>query len=167
MQQPEKLLILTSILVLLAACEEETAAGGRGSFGGPAEVVTQQVELQHMVDEIDALGTANANESIEIQPRISSVIESVSFSEGQNVVAGEVLVHLEDNEIVAGLALAEASLSESRSLYNRSSSLADTNAISASTLEGLLAQVRVDEAQVQAAKARLDNTVIRAPFAGR
>lgn len=167
MQQPEKLLILTSILVLLAACEEETAAGGRGSFGGPAEVVTQQVELQHIVDEIDALGTANANESIEIQPRISSVIESVSFSEGQNVVAGEVLVHLEDNEIVAGLALAEASLSESRSLYNRSSSLADTNAISASTLEGLLAQVRVDEAQVQAAKARLDNTVIRAPFAGR
>jgi membrane fusion protein (multidrug efflux system) len=167
MQQPEKLLILTSILVLLAACEEETAAGGRGSFGVPAEVVTQQVELQHIVDEIDALGTANANESIEIQPRISSVIESVSFSEGQNVVAGEVLVHLEDNEIVAGLALAEASLSESRSLYNRSSSLADTNAISASTLEGLLAQVRVDEAQVQAAKARLDNTVIRAPFAGR
>jgi membrane fusion protein (multidrug efflux system) len=133
----------------------------------PPEVVTQQVELQHIVDEIDALGTANANESIEIQPRISSVIESVSFSEGQNVVAGEVLVHLEDNEIVAGLALAEASLSESRSLYNRSSSLADTNAISASTLEGLLAQVRVDEAQVQAAKARLDNTVIRAPFAGR
>ena len=63
MQQPEKLLILTSILVLLAACEEETAAGGRGSFGGPAEVVTQQVELQHIVDEIDALGTANANES--------------------------------------------------------------------------------------------------------
>ena len=167
MQQPEKLLILTSILVLLAACEEETAAGGRGGFGGPATVVTQQVELQHIVDEIDALGTANANESIEIQPRISSLIESVSFSEGQNVVAGEVLVHLEDNEIVAGLALAEASLSESRSLYNRSSSLADTNAISASTLEGLLAQVRVDEAQVQAAKARLDNTVIRAPFAGR
>ena len=167
MQQRRKFLFLTVLIALLTACEEEPAAGERGGFGGPAKVVTQQVELQHIVDEIDALGTANANESIEIQPRISSLIESVSFSEGQNVVAGEVLVHLEDNEIVAGLALAEASLSESQSLYNRSSSLADTNAISASTLEGLLAQVRVDEAQVQAAKARLDNTVIRAPFSGR
>lgn len=167
MQQRRKFLFLTILIALLTACEEEPAAGARGGFGGPARVVTQQVELQHIVDEIDALGTANANESIEIQPRISSLIESVSFSEGQNVVAGEVLVHLEDNEIVAGLALAEASLSESQSLYNRSSSLADTNAISASTLEGLLAQVRVDEAQVQAAKARLDNTVIRAPFSGR
>jgi len=167
MQQLGKLLFLTAILVLLTACEEEAAAGARGGFGGPAKVITQQVELQHIVDEIDALGTANANESINIQPRISSLIESVSFAEGQNVVAGEVLVQLEDNEIVAGLALAEASLSESQSLYNRSKSLADTQAISASTLEQLLAQVRVDEAQVEAAKARLDNTIIRAPFSGR
>jgi len=68
---------------------------------------------------------------------------------------------------VAGFALAEAELSESRSLYNRSKSLADTQAISASNLEELLAQVRVDEAQVEAARARLDNTVIRAPFSGR
>jgi len=167
MQQRHKFLFLTVLIALLTACDEEPAAGEGGGFGGTAKVITQQVELQHIVDEIDALGTANANESIEIQPRISSLIESVSFSEGQNVIAGEVLVQLEDNEIVAGLALAEASLSESQSLYNRSKSLADTQSISVSTLEELLAQVRVDEAQVQAAKARLDNTVIRAPFSGR
>lgn len=167
MQQLRKLLFLTAILALLAACEEETAASARGGFGGPATVITQQVELQHIVDKIDALGTANANESIEIRPRISSLIESFAFTEGQNVMAGDVLVQLEDNEIVAGLTLAGANLSESRSLYNRSKSLADTNAISASTLDQLLAQVRVDEASVEAAKARLDNTVIRAPFSGR
>lgn len=89
------------------------------------------------------------------------------FSEGQAVAAGDILVQLEDNEIRAGLALAEASLSESRSLYNRSKSLADTQAISASNLEQLLAQVHVDEASVEAARARLANTIIRAPFSGR
>jgi membrane fusion protein (multidrug efflux system) len=167
MQQRHKFLFLTVFVALLTACEEEPAAGTRGGFGGPAQVVTQRVELQHIVDEIDALGTARANESIEIQPRISSLIETVVFEEGQFVDKGEVLIHLEDNEILAGLALAEANLEESRSLYNRSQSLADTQAISASNLEQLLAQVRVDEAQVQAAKARLDNTVIRAPFSGR
>jgi len=167
MQQHHKFLFLTVLIGLLTACEEEPAADTRGGWGGPAKVVTQQVELQHIVDEIDALGTARANESVEIQPRISSLIETVVFKEGQYVDKGEVLIRLEDNEILAGLALAEANLEESRSLYNRSQSLADTQAISASNLEQLLAQVRVNEAQVEAAKARLNNTVIRAPFSGR
>jgi membrane fusion protein (multidrug efflux system) len=161
-----RLLPLVSV-ALLAACEEEPAAAARGGWGGATNVVTQQVELQHIIDEIEALGTARANESIDIQPRISSLIEALEFEEGQLVEAGQRLVQLEDNEIVAGLRLAEANLSESRSLYNRSQSLADTQAISASNLEELLAQVRVDEAYVEAAKARLDNTVIRAPFSGR
>lgn len=167
MQQLPKFLYTAALIALLAACEEEPAAGARGGWGGPAKVVTHQVELQHIIDEIDALGTANANESIEIQPRISSLIETVVFKEGQFVDKGEILVHLEDNEIVAGLALAEANLEESRSLYDRSLSLADTQAISASNLEQLLAQVRVNAAQVEAARARLNNTVIRAPFSGR
>jgi membrane fusion protein (multidrug efflux system) len=154
-------------MLILAACEEEGPAPARGGWGGAAKVVVQAVERQHIVDEIEALGTARANESVEIQPRISSLIESFAFAEGQDVAAGQVLVQLEDNEIVAGLALAQANLSESRSLYDRSKSLADTQAISASTLDQLLAQVRVDEASVEAAKARLDNSVIRAPFAGR
>jgi len=167
MNSPTLRLLPLAFAVLLFACEEEPVTGTGGSWGGAATVVTQRVEKQHIVDKIAALGTAHANESVEIQPRISSLVESFSFLEGQNVMAGDVLVHLEDNEIVAGLTLAKANLSESRSLYNRSQSLADTQAISASSLDALLAQVRVDEASVEAAKARLDNTVIRAPFSGR
>ena len=167
MPQATRPMILFALLALVAGCDDEPAAGQRDGWGGAAQVVTQQVVMQPMVDEIQALGTARANESIDIQPRISSLIEHIEFTEGQFVNQGDRLVQLEDNEIVAGLALAEASLSESRSLYERSLSLADTQAISASNLEGLLAQVRVDEAQVEAAKARLDNSVIRAPFAGR
>lgn len=158
---------MLALLALTAGCDEEPAATARGGWGGAAKVVTQQVKMQAMVDEIQALGTAGANESIDIRPRISSLIEGIEFTEGQFVNKGDRLVQLEDNEIVAGLALAEASLSESRSLYDRSVSLADTQAISASNLDGLLAQVRVNEAQVEAARARLANSVIRAPFDGR
>lgn len=81
--------------------------------------------------------------------------------------AGDLLVELERSEIVAGLALAEANLTESRSVYERNKSLASTQAISVQNLEQLLAQVKVDEAQVEAARARLANSMIRAPFAGR
>jgi len=166
--RPERILIATCALVaLLAGCEEEPTGDARGGWGGAAQVVTHQVKLQPLVDEIQAMATARANESIDIRSRIPSLIERVIFVEGQLVEPGDLLVELENNEIVAGLALARASLSESQSLYDRSKSLADTQAISASNLDQLLAQVRVDEAQVEAAKARLDNTVIRAPFSGR
>ena len=162
-----KLGFTLALLALVSACEEDKGSDARGNWNRASTVVTQAVEMRAIVDEIEALGTARANESIEIQPRIASLVERVFFEEGQLVQAGDLLVELENSEIKAGLALAEAELSESRSLFNRSKSLADSQAISASNLEQLLAQVQVNQAQVEAAKARLDNTIIRAPFAGR
>ncbi len=162
------ILLSMASAVFLAACGSEEESQGRGPWGGGAtRVVTAEVELQPLVDEIQALGTARANESIQIQPRISSLIEEINFEEGQRVAAGELLVELENSEILAGLALAEANLSESRSLYERNLSLSSSQAISVSNLEELLAEVQVNQAQVQAAQARLDNTLIRAPFDGR
>ena len=155
-------------LFLVASCDKEPEGNARGGWGGgTTKVVTAKIELQPMVDEIQALGTANANESVEIKSRIASLVDRVAFTEGQLVKAGDLLIELESSEIVAGLAVAEASLSESRSLYNRNKSLTDTQAISASTLEQLLAAVKVDEAQVEVAKARLANSRVRAPFSGR
>ena len=153
--------------VLVAGCSEEQAGGQRGGWNNAPKVVAEPVELQQLVDQIEALGTARANESVEIRPRISSLVDRIVFEEGQLVEAGDLLVELESSEIVAGLALAQASLSESRSLYERNKALGSSQAVSASNLDQLLAQVKVDEAQVEAARARLSNTRIRAPFAGR
>jgi membrane fusion protein (multidrug efflux system) len=158
---------LIACLALFAACSDEPQGGPAGAWGGAAKVVTQRIELRPLVDEIEALGTARANESVEIRPRISSLITRIFFEEGQFVEQGDLLVELENSEIVAGLALAEASLSESRSLYNRSKELESTQAISASNLEALFAQVKVDEANVEAARAKLNHTRVRAPFSGR
>jgi len=152
---------------LIAACGDEAQNRPAGGWGGAAKVVTERIELRPLVDEIEALGTARANESVEIRPRFSSLVTRILFEEGQYVAEGDLLLELENSEIRAGLALAEASLSESRSLYNRSKELESTQAISASNLEALLAQVKVDEANVEAARAKLRNTQVRAPFSGR
>jgi membrane fusion protein (multidrug efflux system) len=159
--------LISLSLAFFAACSDEPQNRPAGAWGGAAKVVTQRIELQPLVDEIEALGTARANESVEIRPRISSLITRILFEEGQFVEHGDPLVELENSEIVAGLALAEASLSESRSLYNRSKELESTQAISASNLEALFAQVKVDEANVEAARAKLSHTRVRAPFSGR
>lgn len=157
---------LLALPFVLAACGEPPVEAGRDRSGAVL-VVTEAIEFRPMTDTIETLGTAGANESVEIRPRIASLIERIAFEEGQLVRSGDLLVELENSESVAGLRVAEAALSESRSLYERSKSLASTQAISAANLETLHAQVLVDEAQVQAARARLDNTVIRAPFSGR
>ena len=163
--KPITIIILS--LPLFAACDDEPQGRSAGGWGGAAKVVSQQIELRPLVDEIEALGTAKANESVEIRPRISSLVTRILFEEGQFVEDGDLLVELENSEIRAGLALAEASLSESRSLYNRSKELESTQAISASSLEALHAQVKVDEANVEAARAKLSHTRVRAPFSGR
>ena len=167
MHKPKFITIILLSLPLFAACEDEPQSLPAGGWGGATKVVTQQIALRPLVDEIEALGTAKANESVEIRPRISSLITRILFEEGQFVEEGDLLVELENSEIRAGLALAEASLSESRSLYNRSKELESTQAISASNLEALLAQVKVDEANVEAARAKLSHTRVRAPFSGR
>jgi membrane fusion protein (multidrug efflux system) len=156
-----------AVATLLGACGREQAdLAAAEQQRGPTKVISSRLQTQSLVDEIAALGTARANESVEIKPRVASIVTRIAFAEGQLVKKGDFLVELENSEIRAGLAVAEAALSESRSAYNRSRSLINTQAISASSLEQLQATMQVNEAQVEAAKARLANTMIRAPFNG-
>ena len=159
------IIVLSISLLAMAACDREPT--GQGGQNAATRVVTAVIRPQKLIDEIQAIGTAKANESIEITSRISTVVTRVAFDEGELVRAGDLLVELENSEILAGLAVAQASLSESTSTYNRSKSLIDTQAISASNLEQLEAAMQVDQAEVEQAKARLALTVIRAPFMGR
>ena len=159
---------LCSGALALAACDSEpSGAGGWGGYDAATKVIATVVQSERLIDEIQALGTAKANESIEITPRISSVVMRVAFQESQLVQKGDLLIELENSEILAELAVAQASLSESTSIYNRSRALIDTQAISASNLEQLQAAMQVNQAEVEAARARLAHTVIRAPFTGR
>ncbi len=166
---PLKLLTtLAAALVVLAGCDAGEERGGGGRFGGgPVTVITEVVEPRPLVDEVDAIGTVLADESVEITSRVTSLVTRIAFREGQLVEEGDLLVELENQEIRAELAVAEASLSESRSQYERARQLADTQAISASSLEELLAAMQVAKAQVQAVRARLENTLVRAPFSGK
>lgn len=115
----------------------------------------------------EALGNARANEAVDIRPQITAVVTSIEFKEGQTVEEGEVLVRLESSEPLADLAAARAALVESESQYRRSEELFRTRVVSESELEQLGAQRDADAAAVNAAQARLDQTVIRAPFSGQ
>ncbi|KAA0208871.1 MAG: efflux RND transporter periplasmic adaptor subunit [Proteobacteria bacterium] len=183
--------ILASACIALAACGGKSSSGppaqpgqaaqqggpprggppGAGAPGGPGRsaavaVLATKVAPRDFMDRTTALGTARAAESIEVTSRISSTVSEIRFREGQDVAAGALLVQLDNREISAALALAEASLRQSRSQYERSLPLAKTGVLSASQIEELEAKMKMDQAQAQSARARLADTSIRAPFAG-
>jgi membrane fusion protein (multidrug efflux system) len=140
--------------------------GTRPTASAAVSVIAATVAPRDFTDRFTALGTARATESIEITSRISSVVARINFRESQDVAAGALLVELDNKEIRADGAIAEAALKQSRSQFERSRQLSDTRVISESQLEELEAKMRMDEAALQAAEARLENSFIRAPFAG-
>jgi membrane fusion protein (multidrug efflux system) len=116
---------------------------------------------------IEAVGTTRANESVEITSKQSNTITAIRFEEGKDVERGAVLVQMDDAAAQADLEVAQAALVRSRSQFERSRDLASRQALSAADLEQVEATLKGDTARVAAAKVRVDDTVIRAPFAGR
>ena len=133
----------------------------------PVAVVSVEAIERQLVDEVEALGTTRAREAIEIAPRINSVITAIRFREGQDVEAGAVLVELDNAEERAALAEAEANVIDSRSQFRRSRELLESRTVSEQQVQQLEATMNADEARLRAAQARLEQTLVRAPFAGR
>ena len=133
----------------------------------PLAVVAVPVREARLTLEAEALGTARANESVDVTAKVSNLVTAVRFAEGQQVRRGQVLLELDGREAQAELAIAEAALGESRSQFNRSRELYTTQVLSEAQLEQIEATLKANEARVAFARSRLSDTVITAPFAGR
>jgi membrane fusion protein, multidrug efflux system len=160
-------LVITVLLV--GACGRREAAVPVAAAGEPAaiEVVTAAAVTRPLGVQIEAVGTALANESVQVTSKTSNTITAIRFREGAEVRAGSVLVELNAAEIRAEVAQAEAALTESESQFRRSRSLVSGQALSAAQLETVEATLKANRARLEAAKARLEDTVIRAGFDGR
>lgn len=158
-----------------ASCTDRSAsnspdAGDRPlGRGGPQPtlVVTAKPVKQSFGAEIEAVGTALARESVAITSKVSNTISAIRFAEGQQVRRGTVLVEFDRTQVAAELAEAEANLAESRNQFARGREVSTVQALSRAQLDQLETSVKTAEARVAAARARLDDTVIRAPFDGR
>ncbi|HWP94592.1 MAG TPA: efflux RND transporter periplasmic adaptor subunit [Gammaproteobacteria bacterium] len=161
-------LAATALLAAAWAAGRWLASAPPAPSAAPAmPVIVETVAPRPFADALEALGTAQANESIRVTSRVAQVVTGIHFREGQRVAAGQVLVTLEDSEARANLAAAQAALVESRGQYERARELFRTQAVSASQLEQIEATMRAAEARVHAAEAQLADHTLRAPFAGR
>lgn len=133
----------------------------------PIPVITASVQQRSINAGIQAIGTANANEAVSVTSKTTNIVTAIRFNDGEVVNTGQILVELDRGQASADLAAAEAAFEESRSQFNRSRELMATQAVSKSQYEQLEATMKSNEARVAAARARLADTYIRAPFDGR
>lgn len=165
-------LLVCVALCGVVACSEPLAGNGpdarpAGASRQPVGVVTASPVVRPLGVEIEAVGTAIANESVEITSKVSNIVTAIRFEEGQRVRRGSVLVELDGAQARAELAEAEAGLAQSRNQYSRGQDLSLQQALSGAELDQLEAALKTAEARVAAARARVSDTVIRAPFDGR
>lgn len=141
----------------------------RGGFGGGRvqPVLVQPVRQETFADRLEAIGTLQANESIVVTAKLQGIVKSVGFQDGQNVEAGTTLVQFDEDELSARLQVELANLDGQRKQFERISGLARANATSEARFDEQQAAVRKAEANVAAARARLSDYTIKAPFAGR
>jgi membrane fusion protein, multidrug efflux system len=129
----------------------------------------------------DGLGTVQAFNTVTVTTRVDGALQSVNFVEGQEVKTGDVLAQIDPrpyqaalDQAVATKAKDAAQLANAQLDLQRYVTLAPQNYTSKQTLDTqralvaqLDAQVKMDQAAIDAAQTNLDYTTIRSPIDGR
>ena len=153
------------------APQAPAGAPAPGKAGGPPGgfaigVETIRVATSVFVDDVAAVGSLKSNESVVLRPEIAGRIAAIHLREGMPAAKGAVLVALDASTQAAELRQAEANLALSQANHRRTEELYEKKFVSARARDEAGANLKVLEAAVALAQARLQKTQIRAPFAG-
>lgn len=164
--RPLQAALCAMLLGAAAGCAQEQPGAERAIASDAVDVITAPATIKPLGVEIEAVGTARANESVEVTSKQSNTVTAIRFKEGGRVRKGDILVELDSAEARAALAEAEAALAESQNNFKRSRDLFTQQALSISQLDLIESTLKGNQARVDAAKARLADTIIRASFDG-
>lgn len=143
-------------------------AGGPGGPGGamPVAVEVVRAESRTLSEAASAVGTLLSNESVVLRPEIAGRISAIHFRDGQVVARGAVLLTFDSAVQEAELQQARANLVLAQTNFRRTEDLFQRQFISERARDEAAATLKVQEAAVALAEARLAKTRIRAPFDG-
>jgi membrane fusion protein, multidrug efflux system len=144
-------------------------------------VATDKVRRQDIPVYLNGLGKVQALNTVTIRAQIDGKIVQVTFREGQNVQAGDLLLQIDPRPYQASLDQAiakqnqdQAQLGYAQKVLNRDTELFDKKILDRQSLDlqqataaQLEALVKADEAAVANAKVQLEFTKITSPIDGR
>jgi membrane fusion protein, multidrug efflux system len=164
----------------LAAVSKGGRRGGP-TTNDPIPVLVAAARVSDVPVYLDGVGTAKALNTVTVRSQVDGRIIDIYFTEGQDVPKGYILAKIDPttyqaayDQTVAKKAQDEAQLANARLDLDRYTRLAATNAVNKQQLDTqkalvaqLEAQIKLDQAAIDNARAILSYTDIVAPIAGR
>lgn len=160
----------------------DSHGGGHGSgSSSPIPVTVTAATSEDFPVYLDGLGTVQAYNSVQVNARVSGLIQEIRFQEGQEVKQGEVLAVIDPrtfqaqyDQAVSKTAQDMAQLESAKILLARDQDLLNKNVLDHQTYDSqkyLVAQlqgsVQGDQANEEMQKSQLDWTQVTAPISGR
>ncbi|PAY03281.1 efflux transporter periplasmic adaptor subunit [Pseudoalteromonas sp. HM-SA03] len=179
MLKPTQLATIISALLLLSACGEAEQASSQTPPLQPIDVAaTPQISIADWHTYTTRLSSPN---EVALRARVTGVIGSVNFKEGDTVHQGDVLFELDDRTFLAEVASlaaqvkrAEAALSQAKSESARALRLSKQKAISTEEVDARVSLTAQREAELDALRAsfkaaqlNLEFSKITAPISGK
>lgn len=168
-------LIAPGLLVLAVAAgaaylwgwdRSEPPAQARGGPAAAVPVVVTEVGWREFYTDLQALGTARANESVDITARITAPVEAIEFADGMQVRQGQVLVRLAAAEEAAEARERHVGVQEQQRELERIRGLVADRNLPRQMLDEQQSRLGEAQARLEAAQARVRDRVVRAPFEG-
>jgi len=153
----------------LGASEASSAAASKAAPSPAATAVN--VEVAHvlrteMPQTITAVGSLRSDESVTLRPEVAGRISAIDFQEGQQVAKGKPLVRLDPSVAQAELDQARANMTLAEAKYNRAIDLQGKGFISGQAKDEAENNLKVAQASLSLAQAKLAKTTLVAPFSG-
>jgi membrane fusion protein, multidrug efflux system len=137
----------------LFACNRQPPAAAPRESDVP--VVAAAASLQDVPVEVRSVGTVEAFSSVTVKPQVTGPLTGISFKDGADVKAGELLFTIDRRPYDAALSQAEANLA--RDMSQRENAAAQLQRSQALFDQGIIPQQQLDQAK--AAKSALDGTI--------
>jgi multidrug efflux system membrane fusion protein len=167
---------LFNFIVCWAALLAGTACRGDGKAQSspvlpPTLVTISRADSQDVPVYLDEIGRSAAFESVTVTTQVSGRITERHFQDGTNLKKGELLFVIDPRPFKsqldssrANLAQQKAALELARIQFDRDAAVIETKAISKQDYDTKKNAVAVDEAQVQAAQAAVENAQLNLEY---
>lgn len=129
-------------------------------------VETALVELGTIARRVTVSGVIEPIRRVGVNSQIASALVSVRVEEGDVVEEGQILATLDERELAAQVASAEANFRIAESTYRRTEQLRDRQIVTQAEYDRDFAAYLTTEAQLEQLKTRLGYATVRAPLNG-
>jgi RND family efflux transporter MFP subunit len=147
------------VLLVLAACAKEKAA----PVQPPPEIPVVTVVAKDTPLEFDLVAQLRGLEDVEIRARVEGYLQTIDYVEGSTVQKGKLLFTIDDQQYVAALAQAQATLASAQNQFDkgdldvkRFTPLVAERAVSQAELDNAISARKSGAAQIEAGKANLE-----------